>query len=136
MLRDALRRAASAMLAFGLAVGALAATNALTGCGRDAPPPPPDPAKLEALRPADVALAAKYERSCALCHARPGSGAPLVGDASAWAPRLAQGADVLATHVAQGLGGMPPHGLCADCTDADVRALIAFLSTGESKKKA
>jgi cytochrome c5 len=124
-----LARSALAML--------LAATCACSpsGAARDAGAAraaAPDPAALEALRPADAALAAKYERACFLCHARAGSGAPLVGDAAAWRIRLAQGGDTLVAHVEQGLGGMPARGLCPDCTRDDLVALVAFLASGEA----
>lgn len=92
----------------------------------------PDRAQLEARRPADARLAALYERSCLLCHARPESGAPLTGQASAWAPRLARGLDALVASSRQGLGGMPAMGLCAECSDADLRALIEFMSSKEN----
>jgi len=95
--------------------------------------PARSPAELEALRPADARLAAVYERACYLCHARAGSGAPLVGDVAAWAPRLAKGQAALVEQVKQGLGGMPPRGLCPDCSDDDLAALIAFMSAPEVK---
>jgi cytochrome c5 len=129
MIRSLLRR------------GALVATlSVLAACSpaggsRDAAPTrtaAPDPAVLEALRPADAALAAKYERACFLCHARAGSGAPLVGDAAAWAPRRAKGTDALVAHVEQGLGGMPARGLCPDCTRDELAALVAFIVTGDT----
>lgn len=101
----------------------------LAACSAEAPPP--DRARLEALRPADARLAAQYERSCLLCHARPESGAPLTGHAAAWAPRLARGMDALLASSRQGLGAMPAMGLCADCSDADLRALIEFMSKGD-----
>lgn len=101
----------------------------LAAC-QDAPPPPPadqDVARAEALRPADAQLAAKYERACLSCHGVR-SAAPLTGFAPAWKPRLAQGADALLAHARDGFNGMPAKGLCSDCTDDDLRGLIAFMS--------
>ncbi len=106
---------------------ALLALLALQACGRDAPPTA-IAAQAEALRPAEPRLAAVYERSCLACHGRAHSGAPLTGDAQAWAPRLAKGMEALLLSSRQGLGGMPAMGLCADCSDADLRALIEFMS--------
>ena len=115
-----------------LAVFALAA---VAGCSPKTPAAPARPvAELESLRPADTRLADVYERACFLCHARAGTGAPLVGDAAAWAPRLAKGSDALVAQVRQGLGGMPARGLCPDCSDADFAALIAFMSHPEDKR--
>lgn len=88
-------------------------------------PPPADPARLT---PADARLAALYEGSCKACHAVAASGAPLVQDAKAWAPRWKQGEGVLLDHVVQGFGAMPAQGQCAACTAEDFRALTRFLA--------
>ena len=53
---------------------------------------------------------AKYDKSCKVCHATGAAGAPKVGDAAAWEPRLAKG-------------------MCFDCSDADYTALIEYMST-------
>lgn len=113
----------------------LAAALALAGCSPSAPKAPArSAAELEALRPADARLAGVYERACFLCHARAGSGAPLVGDIAAWTPRLSKGTDALVAQVKQGVGGMPPRGLCPDCSDADFVDLISFMSHPEDKR--
>lgn len=97
----------------------------LAACSK-APPPAVD---AESLRPHDAQLAAQYERSCLLCHGRAGSGAPATGDTAAWAPRLAKGLDALVASSRNGVGGMPAGGLCADCSEAQLRALIQFMSS-------
>ena len=111
------------------------AALALAGCSPSAPKAPArSAAELEALRPADARLAGVYERACFLCHARAGSGAPLVGDIAAWTPRLSKGTDALVAQVKQGVGGMPPRGLCPDCSDADFVDLITFMSQPGDKR--
>ncbi|CAN1600310.1 c-type cytochrome [Pseudomonas mediterranea] len=97
----------------------------LGGCGEETKPPAT--ATVNAM-PADAALAQVYDSSCKLCHANPGAGAPLTGDANAWAPRLAQGADTLLDHAINGYNGMPPMGLCMHCSEEQFLALIAFMS--------
>ncbi|MCB1855905.1 MAG: cytochrome c5 family protein [Halieaceae bacterium] len=72
---------------------------------------------------------AKYDKSCKVCHATGAAGAPKVGDAAAWEPRLAKGMDVLLVSVNTGLNAMPPKGMCFDCSDADYTALIEYMST-------
>lgn len=103
----------------------------LAGCNADTPPAPTDAdvRTAEAKRPQDAQLAAKYERSCLLCHGVR-SGAPLVGFEPAWKPRVAQGPDRLLAHVRDGLNAMPAMGLCTDCSDAELRQLIDFVIVG------
>jgi cytochrome c5 len=99
---------------------------ALAAC---APTPPADPASL---KPDDARLAALYEGSCKACHAVAASGAPVVQDAKAWAPRWKQGEGVLLDHVVQGFNGMPAGGQCAACSADDYKALTRFLAGKES----
>ena len=71
----------------------------------------------------------KYNKSCAICHASGAANAPKTGDVEAWKPRLAKGADAMVASVNKGLNAMPPKGMCFDCSDADYKALIDFMST-------
>jgi cytochrome c5 len=107
----------------------LACWASLAGCqgAEDAQPTDADVARAESLRPADSALAAKYERTCLVCHCTR-RGAPLAGFSPAWAKRVKQGEQVLLDHARDGFNGMPPRGLCADCSDDELRSLIRFLS--------
>lgn len=114
------------------------AALALAGCGTNAPPAP-DAASLqraETLRPTSAALAAQYERSCMACHAAAGSGAPLTGSMAQWRPRLAQDMDTLVRHATEGFNAMPAKGLCSDCSQADLRALIGFMIHGKDDEHA
>ena len=101
----------------------------LVACG--AKEQAPTAAQLDAWRPSDARLSGIYSRSCVLCHGQPNSGAPSTGDVSAWAPRLKQagGLDGLVASARQGKGAMPPMGMCTDCSDADLHALIDFMSS-------
>ena len=72
---------------------------------------------------------AKYDKSCKVCHDSGAAGAPKIGDADAWAPRMAKGPEVLLASVNKGLNAMPPKGMCFDCSDADYTALIEYMST-------
>ncbi len=76
-----------------------------------------------------------YERSCKNCHAVTGTGAPQVGDAAAWAPRLVQGDAVLLDHTFNGFKSMPPMGACMDCTEPQYRALIEYMAGTPLPKK-
>jgi len=69
---------------------------------------------------------AKFQM-CKMCHSS-GVG-PQVGDKAAWEPRLAKGMDVLVANAKKGTDkGMPPMGLCSDCTDEDFKEVIKFMS--------
>jgi len=78
--------------------------------------------------PQDAALAQLYGASCKQCHANPAAGAPLTGDTAAWAPRLEKGMATLLDHSINGFQGMPPLGLCMQCSEADFRELIEFMA--------
>nr|WP_068829042.1 c-type cytochrome [Pseudomonas sp. BMS12] len=99
----------------------------LAGCGEEEGAPL-QAVDLQAL-PADAALAQLYIHSCQQCHADPAAGAPLVGDSVAWSPRLDKGLDTLLEHSINGFQGMPPMGLCMQCSEAEFRGLIAFMAS-------
>ena len=81
------------------------------------------------LQPADAALAEVYNRSCRSCHTVAATGAPLTGDANAWAIRYEKGMGTLVDNVINGFGGMPALGLCMDCSADQFEALIDFMAT-------
>ncbi|WP_395600875.1 c-type cytochrome [Pseudomonas sp. B19125] len=99
----------------------------LTACD-DTPKPAPERTAATSTVPTDPALAQVYDTSCKLCHANPAAGAPLAGDKAAWSPRVAQGADTLLDHSINGYNGMPPMGLCMQCSEAQFLALISFMA--------
>ena len=66
-----------------------------------------------------------FRTSCAGCHANPATGAPLVGDSHAWDG--SREIEVLLANVVNGVGRMPPLGMCGACTEDDLRALIRLL---------
>lgn len=77
---------------------------------------------------AEQAVVDRYNKSCTFCHATGVSNAPKTFDVQAWKPHLAKGMDKLVASVKGGLNAMPPRGMCADCTDADYKALISYMS--------
>ncbi len=69
-----------------------------------------------------------YTRYCFSCHAAGIAGAPAAGDQAAWAPRVAKGSAALLEATIVGVPpGMPPRGLCADCSDEELAAAIDFM---------
>jgi cytochrome c5 len=73
---------------------------------------------------------ALYSATCVACHGAGIAGAPKVGDKGAWAPRVAQGANVLYEHALKGFQGktgmMPPKG-GSSAPDADVKAAVDYM---------
>ena len=100
----------------------LALASALFGCGRAADRAPATAAQL------DARLAHENLTICATCHARGGTGAPLVGDEAEWRRRRAQGFAVLLAHTVNGWRGMPPLGTCGACSEADLAELVGYVS--------
>jgi cytochrome c5 len=83
-------------------------------------------------KPADSSMAAAdgqkiYQTYCQACHAAGVAGAPKLGDKQAWVPRIAKGEDAPLTSVKNGLNNMPPKGACMTCSDAELRAAVAYM---------
>jgi len=70
----------------------------------------------------------KYNKACAACHNTGAAGAPKKGDKAAWAARVKKGEAALVASIKNGMGAMPPKGLCMDCSDADYRALVKYMT--------
>jgi cytochrome c5 len=68
-----------------------------------------------------------YMQSCWACHNSGAAGAPKVGDAAAWAPRVAKGIDVLVANSIAGINAMPAKGMCFTCTNDDLKALVEYM---------
>lgn len=71
---------------------------------------------------------AKYNMYCVACHSTGAAGAPKTGDKAVWEARLAGGMDAMVANAVTGKGAMPPKGLCADCSDADLKEIIEFMA--------
>ena len=72
-----------------------------------------------------------YNKSCLFCHASGAAKAPKTHDVAAWTPRIKKGMPALLSSVKNGIGVMPPKGLCMDCTDAEFTALIELMSSAK-----
>jgi cytochrome c5 len=91
---------------------------ALAGCGRQ------QEASTEPEHPGEQV----YMKSCFSCHAAGVAGAPKVGDPEAWGPRAEKGAATLLAATIEGVPpGMPPRGLCIDCTDEQLAQAIDYM---------
>lgn len=72
---------------------------------------------------------AVFQGACVSCHGTGVAGAPKLGDAAAWAPRLAQGEVTLWQHAVQGFNAMPPRGACGDCSETELRSAVEYLTS-------
>jgi cytochrome c5 len=93
-------------------------------------------AAAAAAAPTPVAAAMSgpqvYNAACIVCHAPPGvGGAPPLGDAAEWGPRIAQGIDTLHMHALQGFTGskgyMPPKGGRVDLSDEEIMGAVDYM---------
>lgn len=67
---------------------------------------------------------------CAVCHAEKSLieiGAPKVGSAKDWQPRLKQGLQKLFANTSNGLNAMPARGGCFECSDEQLMLAIVEL---------
>jgi cytochrome c5 len=69
---------------------------------------------------------------CQTCHTNAATGAPLISDKTAWAPRVAQGLETLVKHAIEGYQGkagtlMPAKGGNPALTDAQVKATVEWM---------
>lgn len=71
-----------------------------------------------------------YTKACVACHSVGVLGAPKLQDAADWAPRLEKGFDTVWQNAINGIGGMPPMGTCADCSDDEIKAAIEHMIEG------
>ena len=70
-----------------------------------------------------------YNAACMACHMTGAGGAPVVGDVTVWADRIAKGMEVLHDH---GINGIPGTGMiakggCMSCSDEEVMAAVDFM---------
>jgi cytochrome c5 len=72
-----------------------------------------------------------FNEACIACHGSGIGGAPTLIDTANWAPRIAQGTDLLYQHAIEGYTGeagyMPPKGARLDLSDAEVNAAVDYM---------
>lgn len=93
--------------------------------------PPPQQQAASATPAADLAGDQVFNMACMVCHGAGVAGAPKLGDAAAWKPRLAQGADTLNKHAIEGFQGqagfMPPKGGRMDLSDKSIMNAVDYM---------
>lgn len=71
-----------------------------------------------------------YGTACIACHGTGAAGAPKMGVAADWAPRIAQGEETLVSHAINGIRGMPPKGTCMTCSDEEIKLAVEHMVAG------
>ena len=75
--------------------------------------------------------------TCIDCHSTGLGGAPLIGNQTLWAPRIAQGLETLVQHATNGfygeVGEMPARGGNPELSDEDIRAAVRFMASRADK---
>jgi cytochrome c5 len=77
---------------------------------------------------------AVYNATCVACHGTGAAGAPKVGDAGGWGPRIAQGYDTLVQHAVQGIRAMPAKGGNPDLDNIEVARAVAYMANQSGAK--
>jgi len=109
-------------IGFVIAIGVLAAVS-LSPRSPDAR----EPSRTEPVYPAgETARSGEevYQSKCFACHGTGAAGAPKT--AAEWAALLPKGIEVLYASTISGTKGMPPRGLCMDCSEAELKAAVDF----------
>lgn len=92
--------------------------------------PPVVPVAVAAVAPEYQNGKRVFDKTCGLCHGAGVGGAPRPGDKANWAPRIAQGMDILYRHATDGFSGatgyMPARGGAA-VSDADIKAGVDYM---------
>ena len=83
---------------------------------------------LSAADSDDFDAAQAYQSSCYACHGTGQAHAPIVGEVIEWEIRAEKGLDTLIQNTIKGLNGiMPARGLCTDCSDEELKAIVEYM---------
>ena len=88
--------------------------------------PPPAAAAVVAVAAKAKSGEEVYNGACVACHGAGIAGAPKTGDKAIWAPRIAQGMNVLYEHAIKGFKAMPAKGGQVALSDDEVKASVDY----------
>ena len=118
-------------------------TVARTGAGGDAMTPEATVSRIRPvagfeLRDASAPTAlragdAVFKGQCGACHDTGAAGAPKVGDAANWAPRIKQGLQTLIDHALKGKGAMPPQA-GGEFADGEIARAVVYMANNSGAK--
>ena len=76
-----------------------------------------------------------YQGQCAACHGTGAAGAPKLGDAAAWGPRVGTGYDALLNSALKGKGAMAPQG-GGEHSDFEIGRAVVYMANQAGGKLA
>lgn len=68
-----------------------------------------------------------YQTACFACHGSGALGAPILGNADQWAPRIDKGIETLVSNAIGGLNNMPAMGNCNNCSEEDIANAVEYM---------
>lgn len=71
---------------------------------------------------------------CIACHGVGALGAPKLGNAGDWGPRISQGYETLVKHAIEGIRSMPARGGNAELSDHEVADAVAYMANQAGAK--
>ena len=74
-----------------------------------------------------------FQAQCAACHATGAAGAPKLGDAAAWGPRIKSGVEALLNSALKGKGNMGPQG-GGDFSDFEIHRAVVYMANAGGAK--
>ena len=74
-----------------------------------------------------------FKAQCTACHTPGAAGAPKIGDAAAWGPRIKQGFEALVQSALKGKGAMPAQG-GGDFDDVEIARGVAYMANAAGAK--
>lgn len=75
-----------------------------------------------------------YKAVCSMCHATGLMNAPKFADKALWAPRIAQGYDMLVSHAIKGIRMMPAKGGNGSLSDKEVAGAVKYMANEAGAK--
>jgi cytochrome c5 len=81
-----------------------------------------------------ISADAIIKANCAMCHTTGLMGSPKIGDAEQWAPRIAQGKEMLINNAIKGIRMMPAKGGNSRLTDEEVAAAVISMANASGGK--
>ncbi|MDT8452249.1 MAG: c-type cytochrome [Gammaproteobacteria bacterium] len=86
-------------------------------------------AESEPVEQAAISGEQVYQKACVTCHKTGVANAPKLGDADAWAPRIAKGKEALYSSSLNGVPGtaMVARGGCGTCSDEELHAAVDYM---------